>query len=141
MVTFRSPTYIPPQTSFKSLKIGRLTDLESEVLEVFGLHGYNASEIVVYLMRHPNMSPGQRLHFLEGLFETHFPWILEYMELFWDYCKFHKYVYDKKHNCKNIFEYHDCRYYYPYQKKRCFICEKEAIISEIRASKERYFKF
>lgn len=141
MVTLRFkslPTYIPPQTSFKSLKLGFLSPHENDVLEVFGLSEYKAAEIVVHLMRQPDMRPGQRLHFLEGLFESHFPWLLEFMEIFWDYCKFHKFVYNNKHECKNIFDYHDCKYYYPYQRKACFICEREKIIIEIKESKERY---
>lgn len=138
-VRFKSlPLYISPQTSFKSLKLGIFTLHENNILNTFGLNSHHKTENIVYLMRQTNMSPGQRLHFFEGIFESHFPWLLEYMELFWDCCGFHKYVYTKNHQCKNIFEYHNCKYYYPYQKKRCLDCERENIMSEIKKSKERY---
>jgi len=131
-------TYISPQTSFKRLQTDYLTINEKNIIKIFGLQDCVITDLIIYCMKQ-SMSPGQRLHFLEGIFESNCPWLLEFMELFWDYCKFHKYIFDENNKCWNIFDYYKYEYYYPYEKKKCVECEKETIMSEIKVSKERYY--
>ena len=102
-------------------KFHELTKKEKDLISAFMIDDLDTQQDFVSILRFCNKNPGTLLHFFEKIFDKHAPWILCNIDLFWDHCKFHKYIYDDKGDCHNIFKYYDSIYYEPYRKSSSFL--------------------
>ena len=79
-----------------------ITDKERDLFETFLILKEEDQLELASLLR-SKCNPKTKLFFVESVIKKKYPWIQHHIEIFWDYAKLHKYVYNKNNKCENIF--------------------------------------
>lgn len=96
------PHSVGPLAACEATSCQGLTDKERDLFETFLILKEEDQLELASLLR-LKCGPKAKLFFVESVIEKKYPWIQRHLEIFWDYAKLHKYVYNENNKCENIF--------------------------------------